>query len=119
MDIVGRNQTLVQLGNKRLRVLPTCSWASHDLEDCKTLQQQLEVFHLVVVAREVEELPDLLACSPRPATLPEKKRKTSISDALTHKNYFIKFAIFLSFSLFLGQSNIKLVLEAIISFAFS
>ena len=83
---------MVQLGNRRLRVLPTCSWASHDLEDCKTLQQQLGVFHLVVVAREVEELPDLLACSPRPATLPEKRTKTLISDALTQKNYFIDFS---------------------------
>ena len=83
---------MIQLGNRRLKVLPTCSWASHDLEDCKTLQQQLEVFHLVVGAREVEELPDLLACSPRLATLPEKKTKTSISNAaLTHENDFIKF----------------------------
>lgn len=93
MDNVGRNYKLIQLGNRRLRVLPTCSWASHDLEDCKTLQQQLGVFHLVVVVREVEELLDLLACSPHPATLPETKQNgPSISDALTQKNYFIHFS---------------------------
>lgn len=83
---------LIKLRNKRLRVSPTCSWASRDLEDCKTLQLQPEVFHLVVVAREGEEQPDLLACSPRPTTLREKKTKSLISDVLTHKNYFIKFS---------------------------
>ena len=74
MDIVGRNQILIKLCIKRLKISPTCSWASHDLEDYKTLQLLPEVFHLVVVAREGEEQLDLLACSPRPATLPEKKQ---------------------------------------------
>ena len=112
---------MIQLGNRRLRVLPTCSWASHDLEDCKTLQQQQEVFHLVAVAREVEELPDLLACSPRPATLNKKKTRKSISNALVHENYFTKFS---SLDLLLDHfstnpGNNNLVLEAIISLAYS
>lgn len=108
MDIVRRDYMLVKLCNKKLRVSPTYSWASRDWEDCKTLQLQPEVFHLVAAVREDEEQPDLLVCSPRPATIPQNK----ITDS---RDYLINFFTSLSSSLIISwpNSNINLVREAL------